>query len=419
LRTRLAQLGISGGFIAVTTLFLVWGFISSNNDPLIVTLRAVFVLTYSQGLLIQMVSFLANGLVSLPAASLGNRVGPVNAILIALGIMIGACTLIQVAIGLQSYPAILMAMFVMAVGITGLQVAANPLAAVLGPRRTSHSRLNFAQTFNSLGVVLGVHYGSSVMLGEGVIARSQGAIEAPAQRIEVLGAVSQAFLLMGGLLTVMILFIWMQRRRIMAAAGSLEKTDASVLDALRSPWAISGAIAIGLYVGAEVSIGSVMINFLHQPGVLGLPFEEGGRYLANIYWGGALAGRFIGSILLTRIAAPRLLASVAMMAAVLCLLAVSGSGALAGFAALSVGLCNSVMFPTIFTITLERSGVSESSTSGFLCLAISGGAVLPLLVGMLADRVGLSVAFAVPALAYVVVMAFALRASRSPPSSGA
>lgn len=413
---RLRELGITGAFISVTTLFFAWGFITSNNDPLIVALRAVFHLNYTEALLTQLVFFLAYGLMSLPAASLGNRLGPVNTIFVALGVMICGCLLVRFSVQYDSYAPILAALFVLAVGITVLQVAANPLAAALGPQQTNHFRLNFAQTFNSLGVVVGVHYGASIMLGDKVMAAHNGRITDPAQRADALGAINHAFAIMALLLAGLALFVWVQRRRIsMAAEGIGPVPNASVLEALRSRWAIFGALAIGLYVGAEVSIGSIMINFLHQDHVLGLPFEKGAHYLANLYWGGALVGRFLGSILLTRIPATWLLTFCSVVATALCLIVFAGTGPLAGYAALAVGLFNSIMFPTIFTVTLERSGVSQSSTSGFLCLAIVGGAVLPLLVGLLADWMSLGIAFAIPALAYSFIANFAWQATRKPP----
>ncbi len=413
---RLKQLGITGAFIAVTTLFFGWGFISSNNDPLIVALRAAFQLSYSQALQIQLVSFLANGLMSLPAASLGNRFGPVNTILIALATMIAGCLLVRFGLGLQSYPGVLAALFVLALGITTLQVSANPLAAALGPARTSHFRLNFAQTFNSLGVVMGVNYGASIMLGDQVIKAGQGAVNSAAERSEVLQAVDAAFVTMAAMLALLAAFFWLQRRRIGTAAAEIPQVSGvSVLEALRSRWVMFGALAIGLYVGAEVSIGSIMIAYLHQSEILGLPLEQGGFYLANLYWGGALAGRFIGSILLTRVPAARLLWLCASAATLLCLLALAGAGPVSGYAALGVGLFNSIMFPTIFTLTLERSGVSHGSTSGLLVLAISLGAALPFLVGQLADKASLAAVFAVPAAAYLTIACFALRAAAVDP----
>mgnify|MGYP001388232271 CR=1 FL=1 len=413
---RLRKLEVTSAFVAVTTLFFVWGFISSNNDPLIVAMRAAFQLSYSEALQIQLVSFLANGLMSLPAASLGNRLGAVNTILLALATMTTGCLSVGLALAEESYPGVLGALFVLALGITMLQVSANPLVAGLGPASSSHFRLNFAQTFNSLGVVVGVNYGAAVMLGERVMTAGQGSIHNNAERREVLQAVDGAFLTMAAMLTALAAFVWFQRHRIGLATGKAEAlAGTSVLAALRSRWAVSGALVIGLYVGAEVSIASVMINFLHERTVMGLPLEQGGFYLANVYWGGALAGRIIGTILLTRIAAVRLLAICAGMAAFLCLMAFAEVGSVSGWAALGVGLFNSVMFPTIFSLTLERSGVSRSSTSGLLVLAISFGALLPFLVARLADTASLATAFAVPAVAYLAIVCFAWRADAAGP----
>jgi FHS family L-fucose permease-like MFS transporter len=162
-----------------------------------------------------------------------------------------------------------------------------------------------------------------------------------------------------------------------------------------------------------VSIGSIMINFLNQPNVLGLPLEHAGGYLANFYWGGALVGRLVGTLLLTRVRAARLLATCGLAAALLCVTVVVSHGPVAGYAALAIGLFNSIMFPTIFTITLERSGVSQSSTSGLLCLAIFGGAILPLAVGAMADRFSLGLSFVVPLAAYGFIALFALAARES------
>jgi FHS family L-fucose permease-like MFS transporter len=173
---------------------------------------------------------------------------------------------------------------------------------------------------------------------------------------------------------------------------------------------VFGALAIALYVGAEVSIGSIMINFLNQRQVLDLPFETAGGSLANFYWGGALCGRIAGTLLLTRIRADRLLAGCGVVAAGLCLTVLAGHGPLIGYAALAIGFFNSIMFPTIFTLTLERSNVSQSATSGLLSAAILGGALLPLAVGAIADRFGLSAAFAVPLLGYAFIAMFAVAA---------
>lgn len=389
-------------FAAVTTLFFAWGFISSNNDPLIVALRAAFSLTYTEALLTQIVFFLAFGLLSLPAAWLTSRIGPVDMILTALAVMVAGCALVVLSTDLAAFWPILAALFVLAGGFTALQVAANPLVAALGASERSHFRLNLAQAFNSLGVVLGVHFGSLVMLGGPHVHAGDGAI---------LDAVDRAFLIMAAMLAGLFVFFLFLRRLVIAAAGDQgQPAPARMFEAVRSRWAVFGAVAIGLYVGAEVSIGSIMINFLNRPDVLGLSFTGAGAHLANLYWGGALVGRVAGTALLARVRATRLLAACGGAAGLLCVTVVASSGPTAGFAALAIGVFNSIMFPTIFTLTLERSGVSQSATSGLLCLAVFGGALLPLAVGMVADRQGLNAAFLVPLAAYAFIALFALSA---------
>lgn len=403
-----------GAFITVTTLFLSWGFITSNNDPLIASLKASFNLSYSEALMTQLVFFAAYGFMSLPAALLISRVGSVRAILIALMLMMTGCLLVQFIAKFQNYEMILLALFVLGIGITTLQVAANPLVAALGPPQTSHFRLTFAQAFNSLGVILGVNFGSRIMLDPNVLKTQHRVIVDPAVRAVALDAVTEAFSLIALMLAGLMLFIWLSRRRIEAAAARIEKEEnGSVLAALRSRWAIFGAVAIGLYVGAEVSIGSIMINFLSQPDVLNLPLETAGFFLGNFYWMGALIGRFAGSYLLTKIAAPRLLAGAAGAAMLLCLVVVIAGGPAGACAALSVGLFNSIMFPTIFTISLERAAVPASSASGLLCVAIVGGAILPYGVGKFADAISLSLAFLLPMAAYAVILIFSILAART------
>jgi len=398
-------------FGAVTTLFFAWGFITANNDPLIVAMRAALQLDYTKALLTQIVFFLAYGLLSLPAAWLTSRVGAVDMILGSLGLMALGCLLVIVSTDTGDFRPILAALFVLAGGFTALQVAANPLAAALGPSRRSHFRLNLAQAFNSLGVVIGVHFGSAVMLGHSALGRGSQEVTDAGRRSELLGAVDRAFLIMAALLTMLLLFFAFLRKFLLDAVPN-HRTDApaGMFEAMRSRWAIFGAVAIGLYVGAEVSVGSIMINFLNQSTVLGIPLDDAGGYLANFYWGGALCGRLLGTALLTRIRATRMLAGCGIAASLLCLTVVATNGAVAGYAALAIGFFNSIMFPTIFAITLERSRVSQASTSGLLCLAIFGGALLPLAVGMIADRLGLSASFAVPLAAYVFIAFFALAA---------
>jgi FHS family L-fucose permease-like MFS transporter len=327
--------------------------------------------------------------------------------------MAAGCVAVVISTSANSFWLILAALFILAAGFTALQVAANPLAAELGPPERSHFRLNFAQAFNSLGVVVGVHFGSLVMLGGPALRTASGPVLDAKQRRALLGSVDRAFLIMAALLAALLLVFVLIRRFLLDATPNHRRAIPDrTSDVLRSRWAVFGAIAIGLYVGAEVSIGSIMINFLNQPDVLGLRLEDAGAYLANFYWGGALLGRLVGTALLTRVPAPKLLAACGTTAGLLCLVVLVMSGPVAGYAALAIGLFNSIMFPTIFTITLERSGVSQSATSGLLCLAIFGGALLPVAVGRIADGFGLSASFAVPLAAYAFIAFFAV-ASRA------
>lgn len=398
-------------FAAVTTLFFAWGFITSNNDPLIVALRAAFRLDYAEALLTQIVFFVAYGLLSLPAAWLTSRLGAVDTILGSIGMMALGCLLVAISTGAADFRPILAALFVLAAGFTALQVAANPLAAELGRPDHRHFRLNFAQAFNSLGVVIGVHFGSVVMLGDPALKGISRRAMNVHHRAELLRSVESAFLTMAALLFALLVFFALLRRFLIRVEPNHRTlAPARMFEALRSPWAVFGAAAIGLYVGAEVSIGSIMINFLNQPRILGLRLDDAGAYLANFYWGGALCGRLVGTALLTRIRATPLLGACGIIAALLCLTVLLMHGPVAGYAALAIGFFNSIMFPTIFTLTLERSGVSQSSTSGLLCVAIFGGAILPMAVGAIADRFGLSASFAVPLIAYVVIALFALAA---------
>jgi FHS family L-fucose permease-like MFS transporter len=222
-------------------------------------------------------------------------------------------------------------------------------------------------------------------------------------------------MIIAGLILVLALFIWRLRARLDAAAPdrSSDAGAGSALAALRARWALFGAGAIFLYVGAEVSIGSIMINFLHQPDVLAIPLDSAGRLL-SLYWMGAMVGRFAGSIVLRRLAAPLVLTAAAGIAALLCLTVSQTGGDAAAAAAIAVGLMNSIMFPTIFTLTLERSSASTAATSGLLCTAIVGGAVLPVLVGLTADSLGLHAAFFVPMAAYAVIALFAFGARTAP-----
>jgi len=407
-----SAINLRAAFIAVTTLFFAWGFITAMIDPLIPSVRAIFNLPYKQAMLTQVAFFVSYGVVSLPGAALVARVGYGRSVLIALTAMIVGCLVMPVATHVQSYELLLVSLFIIGSGITVLQLAANPLAAVLGPSERSHFRLTLSQAFNSLGTVIAPYLGSMLMLRGGVFEGGGTAATAAASREVSLRSIDTSFLWIAVMIALLAVFIWRFSGRLNRAAPPPAPAHDSVLHALQSRWALLGAAAIFLYVGAEVSIGSMMINFLHQPDVLDVTLEKAGRIL-SLYWLGAMVGRFVGSALLTRFRATVLLALAAATAAVLCLAVNQGMGWVAAGCAIAVGLFNSIMFPTIFTITLERSSASAAATSGLLCMAIIGGAVLPRLAGHIADEAGLRVAFLIPMAAYAAISVFAIMAAKA------
>jgi len=402
---------LRAAFIGVTTLFFAWGFITAMIDPLIPSVRAIFNLSYTQSMLTQFAFFMSYGIVSLPGAALVARAGYGRSILIALVAMIVGCLFIPFATSVQRYELVLVALFIIGSGITVLQLAANPLAAVLGPPGRSHYRLTLSQAFNSLGTVIAPYLGSMLMLRGGVFDAGGTAATAASREVS-LRSIDTSFLWIAAMIALLAVFIWRFSDRLNRSAPPPAPAHDSVLHALQSRWALLGAAAIFLYVGAEVSIGSMMINFLHQSDVLAVTLEKAGRIL-SLYWLGAMVGRFAGSVLLTRFRATLLLGLAAATAAVLCLVVSQGIGWVAAGCAIAVGLFNSIMFPTIFTITLERSSASAAATSGLLCMAIIGGAVLPRIAGLIADATGLHAAFLLPMAAYAAISVFAMMAAKA------
>jgi FHS family L-fucose permease-like MFS transporter len=405
---------LRAAFIAVTTLFFAWGFITAMIDPLIPSVRAIFGLTYRQSMLTQFAFFMSYGIVSLPGAALVARAGYGRSILIALVAMIVGCLFMPFATHVQTYryELLLVALFIIGSGITVLQLAANPLAAVLGPPGRSHFRLTLSQAFNSLGTVIAPYLGSMLMLRGGVFEADGTVATAAASREVSLRSIDTSFLWIAAMIALLAVFIWRFSGRLNRSAPPPAPAHDSILHALQSRWALLGAAAIFLYVGAEVSIGSMMINFLHQSDVLDVTLEKAGRIL-SLYWLGAMVGRFAGSALLTRFRATLLLGLAAATAAILCLGVNQGFGWVAAGCAIAVGLFNSIMFPTIFTITLERSSASAAATSGLLCMAIIGGAALPRIAGLIADGAGLRAAFLLPMAAYAAISVFAMMAAKA------
>jgi FHS family L-fucose permease-like MFS transporter len=403
--------GVTSAYALVTCLFFAWGFITSLIDPLVAAVKGIFELSNLQAQLSASAFFIAYGVMSFPAAALLSRRKAVPTVLIALAMMVAGCLLMLWAANIANYTLVLAGLFVLASGITILQVAANPLAAALGRPERSHFRLTFSQAFNSLGTFIGPYLGAVLFL-KGVEVKAGAAVSDEARNASLAG-IDRAFFWIAGLIILIALLIWAGRKLISAAAEAEQRSSrplgigAAFSDALSSRWAILGGAAIFLYVGAEVAIGTQMAFFLNSDSIWGVSLEDAGKTV-SLYWGGAMVGRIIGSFLLTRVPAPHLLAVFTGIAAALCLYVFSVGGVSAGYAALSIGLFNSIMFPVIFTITLERSTASEEATSGFLCFSIVGGAAIPPLVGLVSDQSNYVTAFIVPALCYAALCAFAI-----------
>ena len=356
--------------VLVVSLFFIWGGATSLNDVLVPKLKGLFQLGYAQAMLVQFAFFTAYFVVSVPAGALVSRLGYGRGMAVGLITMSVGCAIFFPAAETATYGLFLGALFVLAAGITILQVAANPLIDRLGPARTASSRLTFAQAFNSLGTTIMPYVGARLILG------SVGQGAAPptdaAARAREAAVIGHAYLGLAVVLALIALVFWAVRRRL-GDAGRGAGLSGS-LGLLKRGRLGFGVLAIFLYVGAEVTIGSVLVNFLMQASTLGLDQQAAGERL-SLYWGGAMIGRFVGAFLL-RLASPgKVLACAATGAGTLALIACAAHGPLAGWALIAVGLMNSIMFPTIFSLALEGLGSRTPQGSGLLCMAIVGAAI--------------------------------------------
>jgi FHS family L-fucose permease-like MFS transporter len=397
----------------VFALFFIFGGITSLNDVLIPKLKELFTLSYFQAMLVQSAFFTAYFLVSLPGVALVKRLGYMRGAVAGLLTMMCGCLLFIPASSSATFGTFLFALFVLASGITLVQVVANPLISLLGPARTVHSRLTFAQAFNSLGTTVFPYFGSLLILGglATVDATELTGAALSAYRAQETQVIVQAY---GGLaiaLTAVAIAVWAFRKRLADerhASGGLFRGFAL----LAEPRFRFGALSIFLYVGAEVAIGSLIVSYLMQSQVLGLGEQAAGK-LIPLYWGGALVGRFLGSAVLRWVSPGGVLAAVATGAVALILLSGSSTGWLAAGALLAIGLMNSIMFPTIFSLACEGLGAKAADGSGVICVAIVGGAVIPPLTGRLADVTGsLALALLLPAVCYALIAAFGIFAHR-------
>lgn len=391
----------------VFALFFIFGGITSLNDVIIPKLKGLFTLSFTEAMLVQFCFFAAYAIIGIPGAQLVKKIGYMRGAVAGLLTMMVGCLLFIPASQNASYPLFLFALFVLASGVVVVQVVANPLISLLGPAPTAHSRLTFAQAFNSLGTTVFPPIGAILLLGgASVIAIDQLSGSAlDAYRTAESQVIANAYLSLAAALAIVAAAVWTFRNRLKGERHEASSIRAG-LSLLKRPRFGFGALCIFLYVGAEVAIGSLIVSYLMQENVMGLSDQSAGK-LIGLYWGGAMVGRFVGSAVLRFVSPGLALASVACGAILLILASANTSGAIAGYSLLAIGLMNAIMFPTIFSLACEKLGASAADGSGIINVAICGGAVIPLLTGILADASGsLALSFSLPAVCYLVIATF-------------
>lgn len=382
--------------VSLTSLFFMWGFITCLNDILIPHLKTAFSLSYTKAMLIQFCFFGAYFVVSMPAGWLIKKIGYQMGIVTGLAIASGGCFLFLPAASTHAYPLFLFALFVLASGITILQVSANPFVTALGSPKTASSRLTMTQAFNALGTTVAPWFGAVLILSAVSVAGS----EAASVRVPYL-------ILALTLATLAVVFYFLKLPHV----TSIEATEDSTDSAWGHRHLVLGAIGIFVYVGAEVSIGSFLVSYLGESNIAGLPEAQAAKYI-TYYWGGAMVGRFIGAAVMQQIPAGKALAFNGSMAVLLIIISVSTDGPVAMWSILGVGLFNSIMYPVIFSLAVNKLGSATSHGSGILCCAIVGGAIIPVAHGMLADTIGLQTAFLLPMVCYIYIAYYGISGSR-------
>ncbi|NBC35016.1 glucose/galactose MFS transporter [Novosphingobium sp. FSY-8] len=396
----------------VMALFFTFGGITSLNDVIIPKLKELFTLNYMQAMFVNTAFFAAYAIIGLPGAALVKKVGYMRGAVIGLLLMVGGCLMFIPASQSAAFPVFLFALFVLASGVVIVQVVTNPLISLLGPVKTAHSRLTFAQAFNSLGTVIFPIVGSALILG-GLAHVDPAKLSGPeldAYRVAETSTVVRTYIGLALALGLVALVVWFNRNRLQGE----KHTQGGLFDGfalLSRPRFAFGALCIFVYVGAEVAVGSMIVNYLRQPHVLALD-EAGAGKLIFVYWLGAMLGRFAGSALMRVIHPGKLLACNALGAVALIAISANSGGHLAAYTLLAIGLMNSIMFPTIFSLACEGLGAKAADGSGIINVAIVGGAIVPPLVGALADSTSLSLALGLPALCYAVIAGFGLYARR-------
>jgi FHS family L-fucose permease-like MFS transporter len=403
--------------VFVFALFFIFGGITSLNDVIIPKLKELFTLNYFQAMLVQSAFFAAYFVVGLPGAALVKRLGYTRSAVVGLLTMMAGCLLFIPASQSAIYGVFLLALFVLASGVVIVQVVSNPLISLLGPAKSAPSRLTFAQAFNSLGTTIFPRVGSALILGSlaGVSASQLTGPALDAYRTAQTQTIVNTYAGLGAALAVVAGVVWLFRNTLKDERHEQSSMLAGYALLKRTRFGF-GSLCIFLYVGAEVAIGSLIVNYLMLPETMGLSQQSAGDMLAY-YWGGAMVGRFIGSAVLRVVSPGKVLAFNALAVAGLVLVSTNTSGTVSGYCLLAIGLMNSIMFPTIFTLACEGLGKHAADGSGVINVAIVGGAVVPVITGQVADMLGsLQLALGVPAICYLVIATFGVYAARMRPA---
>jgi FHS family L-fucose permease-like MFS transporter len=396
----------------VIALFFIFGGITSLNDVIIPKLKDLFTLTHAQSMLVQSAFFAAYFIVSIPAAAIVRRLGYMRTAVVGLLTMTAGCLLFIPAASSGLFVFFLLALFVLASGVTIVQVVSNPLISMLGAPATASSRLTFAQAFNSLGTTVFPYIGAIVILGSlaGVDHSQLTGAALSTYRAAESQVVVSTYLGLAVALVVVALMVWINRTKLVETPAPATSMLAA-FSLLKRPRFAFGTLCIFMYVGGEVAIGSLIVNYLMQADVLGIGAEDAGKHVA-LYWGGAMVGRFIGAYLLKIFSPGKVLAAAAAIVIALLLVSANTTGAVSGWTLLAIGLFNSIMFPTIFSLASEGLGNRAAEGSGVICMAIVGGAIVPYITGVAADAAGLKMSLIVPALCYALILAFGWYARR-------
>src|SRR5689334_14950050 len=398
----------------VTTLFFMWGFLTCLNDILVPHLKSIFDLNYTKVMLIQFAFFGAYFIFSIPSAKIIDAIGYQRSMVAGLLTMGLGAFLFVPAASVPSYPLFLAALIVLAAGITCLQVAANPYVTVLGKPETASSRLNLTQAFNSLGTFLAPFFGGLLILSTAPKTADEVRALAPdvlhAYQLHEAATLKMPYVGLG--IALVLLAVAIGSFKLPKIEHAQHKVGEKVSDSIwKHPNLIFGAIAIFVYVGAEVSIGSFLVNYFAQPEIGGLTEKVAASFVA-FYWGGAMVGRFIGSALLQKVKTGGLLGICAVCAAALVAISMLTSGHMAMYSIILVGFFNSIMFPSIFTLGVAELGPLTGDGSGVMIMAIVGGAIIPVAQGWIADRIGIHHAFFLPVICYLYILFFALSGSK-------